>query len=132
VVKVSEEEAEFLFGPGTPAQHAARILSLGPTLVAITRGPGGSYLAAGDASVETPGFPVTAVDTTGAGDGFVAGLLSGLLDHGGPLRLDREELEQLGQFANAAGALVCLKRGAIPALPTREAVGALLSGAGAS
>ncbi|MBO9405619.1 MAG: hypothetical protein J7448_11100, partial [Thermomicrobium sp.] len=67
-----------------------------------------------------PGFPVRVVDTTGAGDGFVAGLLVGLLEHGG--EWSQEIIEQALRLANAVGALVCTRRGAIPALPTRQRV----------
>ena len=71
--------------------------------------------------VLVPGFPVEAIDTTGAGDGFVAGLLSGILERGGTLPDDPAELERLGRFGNAVGALTCTRKGAIPALPTRAA-----------
>ncbi|MCC2668088.1 MAG: putative fructokinase [Armatimonadetes bacterium] len=120
VVKVSDEEAEFLFGPGSPAEHARRLLEAGAHTAAITSGAGGSHLATTAGAVDVPGFSVQAVDTTGAGDGFVAGLLAGLL--AGPPPADARELEQLARFANAVGALACLQKGAIPALPTRAAV----------
>ena len=122
VVKVSEEEAEFLYGPGTLETHAARFFEAGIILALITRGGQGSYLATPAASIAVPGFPVTAVDTTGAGDGFMAGLLFGLLERGLLGATDRETLFALGRYANAVGALTCLKKGAIPALPTRTAV----------
>jgi len=63
------------------------------------------------------------VDTTGAGDGFVAGLLVGLLDHGADYR---DHMNEILRFANAVGALATTKRGAIPALPTRAAVESFL------
>ena len=66
-----------------------------------------------------------AVDTTGAGDGFVAGLLAGLLDHG--LRWDRGIIEGALRLGNAVGALTTTQRGAIPALPRRAAVEAFLA-----
>jgi len=72
--------------------------------------------------VHIPGFKVSAVDTTGAGDGFVAGLLVGLLEHG--MKLDN--LVEIGRFACAVGAITTTARGAIPALPTRAQVEAFL------
>jgi fructokinase len=120
VVKVSDEEAEFLFGPGSPADHSRRLLEHGAQVAAITRGPGGSHVATDTVAVDVPGFEIQAVDTTGAGDGFVAGLLSGLLAGGVPTHFD--DLERLARFANAVGALTCLQKGAIPALPTRDVV----------
>ncbi|HLV79952.1 MAG TPA: PfkB family carbohydrate kinase, partial [Chthonomonadaceae bacterium] len=47
-------------------------------LAAVTMGAKGSLLRAGDRLVEIPAFPVQAVDTTGAGDMYAAGLLYGL------------------------------------------------------
>ena len=64
---------------------------------------------------------MSAIDTTGAGDGFMAGLIAGLLAEPGSVD-DAAKLDRICGFANAVGALTTLERGAIPALPTREAV----------
>lgn len=122
VVKISEEEAEFLYGPGTLAQHAGCLLEAGPRIVAITRAEAGSYLATREARVEAPGFPVEVVDTTGAGDGFAAGMLTCLLERPSAAPLTASELHEIGRFANAVGALTCRRKGAIPALPERSEV----------
>jgi fructokinase len=127
VVKVSEEEAEFLYGPGTLEEQAARLLAAGPQVAAVTRGAAGSFLASAGGQAEVPGWPVTAVDTTGAGDGFTAGLLAQLLERGGLSALGADELRRIGAFGNAVGALTCTVKGAIPALPVRDAVEQLLS-----
>lgn len=122
VVKVSEEEAEFLFGPGTLAEHGRKLLESGPQLAAITRGSEGSYLTTHDGvAVEVPGFTVPVADTTGAGDGFVAALLTKVLEHG-LTGWSEASLSDLGRFANAVGALTCRRKGAIPALPTAAEV----------
>ena len=71
-------------------------------------------------------FTVEAVDTTGAGDGFVAGLLQGLLADPATVQ-DEARLRELCRFANAVGALATTARGAIPALPERERVRDFLS-----
>ncbi|KAF6172335.1 hypothetical protein GIB67_024957 [Kingdonia uniflora] len=67
------------------------------------------------------GLKVDAVDTTGAGDAFVAGILSQLA---ADLSLIQNEsgLREALKFANVCGALTVTERGAIPALPYREAV----------
>jgi fructokinase len=127
VVKASEEEAEFLFGPGSLPQQAERVLAAGPRLVAITRGAAGCYLATPENGVEVRGFAVNAVDTTGAGDGFVAGLLTCILE-AGKVDLEPDELLCAGRFANAVGALTCTQKGGIPALPTRQAAEGFLRG----
>ena len=107
IMKMSEEEAEFL---GTVPR--AR-------LVVITRGPRGGRVTSEEGRFDFPAFRVPTVDSTGAGDAFVAGMLYGIL-RDLPLR-------ETIRLAAACGALVTLKRGAIPALPTRAAVRKMLS-----
>ncbi|XP_020250944.1 probable fructokinase-6, chloroplastic [Asparagus officinalis] len=67
------------------------------------------------------GVKVDQVDTTGAGDAFVAGILSQLAADISLLQ-DEGRLRDALKFANACGALTVMGRGAIPALPTRQAV----------
>jgi fructokinase len=68
-----------------------------------------------------PGVKVKAVDTTGAGDGFVAGLLKGL--HERPEAFaDERLLQDVCLFANVVGAITTTQRGAIPALPSSQEV----------
>ena len=76
-------------------------------------------------SGEVPGFRVNTVDTTGAGDGFVAGLLKGLVEHPSADQ-DEARLTAICRYANAVGALTTTERGAIPALPDAASVASLL------
>ncbi len=72
-----------------------------------------------------PGYTVPVVDTTGAGDGFLAGLiykLFPLLDALKAASLDSTTLHDALLFANAVGAITTTKRGAIPSLPTLHEV----------
>jgi len=119
LVKLSSEELAFLTGSSDPAS-ARQLWHDRLRLLVVTLGAAGcAYLTRhGEGCV--PGFPVRVVDTTGAGDGFVAGLLVGLLEHGG--EWSQETIERALRLANAVGALVCTRRGAIPALPTRQRV----------
>ena len=116
ILKVSDEELDFLAGGNDPAP----LWREGMRLIVVTHGAGGATLYTHHEIVHAPGFLVHAVDTTGAGDGFVAGLLVGLLEQGW------EALPEIGRFANAVGALTTTARGAIPALPTRAQVDAFL------
>ena len=68
-----------------------------------------------------PGFEVKAVDATGAGDAFTAGLLAGLLNEPKAIR-NEPMMRGVCRFANAVGALTTTARGAIPSLPTRKRV----------
>ena len=74
---------------------------------AITRGARGCALLVGDDYVESPGVPVSVVDTVGAGDAFAAAFLHGLESAWPAARI--------ADFANRAGAAVAAIRGAIPA-----------------
>ena len=91
----------------------------------VTSGSAGCvyFTRAGEGAVA--GFGVVAVDATGAGDGFVAGLLQGIVADRA-IAGDPGRLRGLCRFANAVGALTTTERGAIPALPTRDRVQALL------
>jgi len=126
IVKVSEEELAFLTGASDEAEALARLWRPRLKLVAITRGAAGSTYVTPRFKGNVPGLPVLAVDTTGAGDAFMAGLLRGVLADPAVLEAE-DELFQVYRFANAAGALAATKRGAIPALPFPEDVYRLLA-----
>lgn len=127
VIKVSEEELAFLSGATDLATGARRLWHDALRLLVITQGSGGSTYFTPHAAGHVQGFSVTPVDTTGAGDGFVAGLLTGLLDC--DLNWTEDDLRHALRLGNAVGALTTLERGAIPGLPTRAAVEAFLASA---
>jgi len=129
VVKASDEDLEWLY-PGTdPLESARRWFSLGgsegPALVVVTRGAQGPWgiTAAGEA--EFPAPRVEVADTVGAGDSFMAALLSGVVDRGldgaqnrADLRaLPSEGLTALLAHAARAAAVTVSRAGANP--PTR-------------
>jgi fructokinase len=126
LVKVSRADLAWLY-PGEPLEPVARRwLSYGPALVVVTRGPDGSsaFTAAGARQVD--GVPVKVVDTIGAGDAFMSGLLArlyelGLLDRG---RLESlsDELADVLQYAIRVSALTCTRAGAEP--PTKSELAA--------
>ncbi len=104
--------------PETAREAAQRLLARGVGTVVVTLGEAGALVCAGDSAVHFPAFPVQAVDTTGAGDAFNAGLAVGLAAGG--------TLEQAIPLANAAAALACTRTGARDALPDRAQVEAFL------
>jgi fructokinase len=117
MVKVSEDELEPLVGVEEVEAGARRIRALGPTLVVVTLGARGCYFDAPAGSGYVPGEVVPVVDTTGAGDGFVAGLWAVLLDGQGWDALNVELLGRACRFANHVGAQVVTALGATSALP---------------
>ena len=125
IVKISDEELTFLTGNPDPVAAARSLWHPRLKLVAITLGSAGCYWLTSEEQGQVPGFSVKAVDATGAGDAFMAGLIGGLLAED-EILTDRRHLDTICRFANAAGALTTTGRGAIPSLPTRDAVEALL------
>jgi fructokinase len=90
-------------------------------LLVVTCGKRGCRYVTPHFTGEAPGFVVNAIDTTGAGDGFVAGLLKGLYEHP-QADQDASALREICRYANAVGAITTTERGAIPALPNAEQV----------
>jgi len=128
LVKVAEEEWEFVTGTPDLAEGCRRILAEGPGLVVITRGEKGCAFDNGKVQGEVPAFSVDVVDPLGAGDGFVAATLRQLLREESLAAVSEERLREIMVYANAAGALTTQRVGVIPALPTAEEIGAFLEG----
>jgi len=103
----------------TAEQAAWELLAAGPRAVVLKRGGRGSLLLTADGDIHVPAFPVTVVDTTGAGDAF-SGTLVVAVAEGLPL-------EEAVRRANAAGALAVTRFGTMPAMPTRQEVDAFLA-----
>lgn len=120
VLRKLAERADIVFGgaeefailyPGTsPAEAAARLRDAGCETTVLKQGPAGASVFTADSVVDSPGFSIDPVDTVGAGDAFVAGYLSAVLeDH---------DLDAVLRRANACGAMACLVPGDWEAAPT--------------
>ena len=123
VVKISDEEVEFLFGR-TPEEGADKLLGeFGVTLAMVTLGPNGAYLKNKTASTYVKCPKVHPIDTTGAGDIFGGSAVSRLLKLGkDPGVLNAEELHYVGSFASAAASLSTEKQGGISSIPEEAEV----------
>lgn len=120
IVKVSEEEVEFLTG----TDDASALMRPHTRLICVTRGRlGAEVILADGRRFEHGGYRVTSVDTTGAGDSFIAGFLVAYLEQ---VAQDEIDYEAILAFANAVGALTTTHRGAIPALPNRSQIDSLM------
>ena len=128
IVKVADEEWEFVCGTPDFAEGAQKIRDAGARLVMMTRGAAGAAWNCAAGQNYVSGVSVSAIDTLGAGDAFVAGMLAEI---GAAPSLDAvlnaENLNQITRFANACGALATQSAGAIPGLPTRAQVESLLN-----
>ena len=124
VVKISDEEVEFLFGLD-PKAGAAHILENYPVkLVFVTCGADGCVFRNKTCSGHVPGLSgISVVDTTGAGDIFGGSAVSQLLKYEkAPEALNEEELRQIVRFACTAAGLSTTKPGGISSVPALETV----------
>ncbi|MGG3468493.1 carbohydrate kinase [Neobacillus pocheonensis] len=124
VVKISEEELTFLTGV-SDLEEGTRILgnTYHVPLIFITLGENGSFFRLGEKIGYVPGFVVDVQDTTGAGDGFLGGVLYKILQKECLIdSLTYEDLVEIASFANAVGALATTKKGAIGSMPTLDEI----------
>jgi len=122
LLKVNEAELELLTGR-SDLGSARQLLEFGPRACVVTLGQNGSYFQTRSKNILVSAFRVTVVDTTGCGDGFVAGLLARILSFGNWEKfITSGELTAALRYANAVGALTAMKPGAIPAFPSDSEV----------
>lgn len=111
VLKISEEEVGFLLGTSVIDGLWRPTLKL----IMVTRGAHGATWYTRTDCASVAGYPVASVDTTGAGDAFVAAYLTQMLTLGDTYEA---HLNHITDFACQVGALTTLAKGGIPALPT--------------
>ena len=119
ILIVSQRFARALTGKTAPADILHALAAFGPACVGLTLGEAGSALLHRGVLVEVPGFPVTVLDTTGAGDVFHGAFLYGFLQGW--------EVGDILRFANVVSALKCTRLGGRAGIPTLAEVQAFLS-----
>jgi sugar/nucleoside kinase (ribokinase family) len=128
MLKVNEEELALLSNLDDLEAGSKKLIELGPEVVVVTLGPGGSYFRTADRCGNIPGFQVKTVDATGCGDAFIAGVLTKLIE------VEREgqgwrdaDWGSILRFGNGVGALTARTLGVIPALPNKQEVADFLT-----
>lgn len=124
IVKLSEDELEFVTGAKDISMGAHNLFEQGVKLVLYTCGSKGAYAFTRLTHAYAPSYKVEAVDTTGAGDGFTGSFLWTLKY----ICSGREKLEEIStenlleclEFANKFCALSVQKKGAIASYPTTD------------
>jgi fructokinase len=119
IVKLSEDDAAWIYPELELADILERVRALGPRLVAITMGTHGAVAASADGYARVPAVPVTVADTVGAGDSFGAALLAALAARNALVlettrALDDAFLEDALMYAVTAAAITCTRTGAVP------------------
>ena len=122
ILTPNETEAKLLTGitvkdDNSAARAAKKLRAKGIAIVIITLGSRGAFVATDSVSQRVPSFPVTAVDTTAAGDVFNGALAVGLGEG--------VSLLEAVRFANAAAAISVTRLGAQPSAPRRKEIQAL-------
>ena len=130
VVKLSDEEIRFATGTDSVERALLRLEKRGVLLPIVTLGAQGAAFRFAGQTRWVPTRKVKVLDTTGAGDGFTAGLLRGLSRRFGSrdaLRAaSHDELEAMVQFGCVVGSHVVRKLGAVAGLPRLSANGRTL------
>jgi len=106
----NQKEGQQLTGESDPPAMARCLRSLGVETAILKLGADGCYLDGPQGAFYSPGFVVTPVDTTGAGDCFAAAFLAALCRG--------QSHAEAAQYANAAGALSTLRMGGADSAPT--------------
>ncbi|NGN97439.1 aminoimidazole riboside kinase [Grimontia sp. S25] len=117
VVKFSDDELLFLTQKSELEEALADVKALGVPMILITQGKEGAWLVMDDVQSLVTGKVVSPVDTTGAGDAFVGGLLGYLSRLSGDSWKHAEMAKEAVIWANACGALATTQKGAMTALP---------------
>lgn len=126
IVKVSTDDVLWLYPARRPEESAREWLSFGPAVVVVTRSAEGSWAVCAAGEVSRDPFPVSVVDTVGAGDAFQSGLLDSLFRRGllGPDARDALraiDLDTLGEVLDDAGLVSAITVGRAGADPPTAA-----------
>jgi fructokinase len=124
-LKLTKEEAQWLFDTTDPGAITYRVNTAEGVLV--TDGEHGCAYCLSENEGKLPAFSMPVVDTTGAGDSFLAGFIHQLSQHGIHSLQDADTAKRIVTYASAVGALTTIKPGAIASQPTAAEVDAFLA-----
>ncbi len=117
LVKLSDEDADFLFAGMSSETVLDHLVESGAAVAAITLGAGGAHLASGSERVRVAPAPIRVADTVGAGDSFMAALIWALAFDGEGWRgtpISSPRLEDIGRVAVQAAGITVSRPGADP------------------
>ncbi len=118
VIKISDEELEFITGTADENEAAKFLFDKGIRIFIYTMGKNGAKLFTPEFGLSAGGFKVEAIDTTGAGDAFLGGFVGKLMRDGKKTDdISKDYAGELLRFSNACGAIVSSRKGAINSMP---------------
>ena len=127
ILKISEEELCFITGI-TDVEKGSLMLQqqFGIAFIVVTIGEQGAITGWAHEGY-VPGFQVNTIDTTGAGDAFLSCLLYKILECDISLnKLEKQQIISMLTFANAGGALVTTRKGALQSMPTIDEINKIM------
>jgi len=124
ILKLAEEELLFLTQTKDLQSGLDALNELEIPIILVTVGENGTFAVLDGEITHVPTEKIEPVDTTGAGDAFMAGVLRSV--HYNGLPTTREELVKCVSFANRLGAYASTKAGALTALPYYDEIKSLL------
>lgn len=121
IVKMSEEELTLITGADDIIEGAKVLKKIGVKEIFITLGSNGAFFYINDQSYGyVPAYQVHAIDTTGCGDAFMGAILYQILYN------NDVSAREMVRYGNAVGAICALKKGGMPAMPSKEEVDSIL------
>lgn len=124
ILKISDEEVEFIFGNKDIEENLDNLFDQGVKLLVYTSGKDGAVAYTKNVVAHSKGIKVNAVDTTGAGDGFIGCLLYQMAKENVDLEqiniLTEEQLKTYLDLSNKFCSISVTKEGAIASYPTME------------
>lgn len=122
IVKISDDECEFIFGYSDTDTIAKRLLNTAK-IVIVTLGEKGSMCFTSNQKTYQKAYKIKCIDTTGAGDSFIGSFLYFLNNNS-----SNENIEHALQKAAATSAIVCTKKGVLDSLPSKEQLQKFMNG----
>lgn len=123
IIKIADVELKLCTGTDDIDEGLEMLAFMGAKIAMVTCGENGLYYKWGNHKGFLPSYNVKAVDTTGAGDAFVAALLFQISKQNlAIMEYDDPLVRGVLDFASRAGAIVVTKPGAIPSMPTFEEI----------
>ncbi len=127
IIKISDNELEFICGTENVIDAAKLMFEKGVKLFIYTMGSEGSRVITKDIDVFVPAFKVKAIDTTGSGDAFIGAFISQIINKKVKVSdFSKEMAKEILEYANACGAIIAAKHGAISLMPNFKEVSEFL------
>lgn len=119
-MKLSDEEIKLITGKENLESGIDELHKIGAKIICITLGSKGTLLSVNGEKRTIPSIKIKQVDSTGAGDAFVGGVLKKVANIEDKKNISLEMWENIIGYANKVGAITCTNYGAIDSMPTEE------------